>query len=194
MRWQKSNRGPGSAMPKRKDVQKAAAGAMLVAAALVLWLLLDDSGSSDENTDKASSGAPEIVSVESLRSTAAERASPIYWAGPPEGSELELTQSSPDRTYVRYLTGGAEAGDQRPFLTVGSYQLADPIVDLRSQGKQPDGVLISADDGGVVYFSKNRPESVYLAYPGENTEIEIFAPNFQQALELATSGRIVPVE
>jgi hypothetical protein len=191
MRWQKSSRGSGSTMAKRKDVRRAASGAMVIAAGLVLWLLLDDSGSG-EPAGKASSNGAEIVSVESLREAAEER--PIYWVGPPEGSELELSQPSGGRTYVRYLTGGAEAGDSRPFLTVGSYRLANAVAAVRSQGKQADGVLATAPNGGVVYFSRTNPQSVYVAYPGGSTEIEVFAPNFQQALQLVTSGRIVPVE
>jgi hypothetical protein len=192
MQWQKSSRGSGSSMPKRRNVRNAAIGSMLIAAGLVLWLLLDDSGSNEKASDTVSSSGAEIVSVESLRSAAEE--TPIYWAGPPEGSELELSQPSPDRTYVRYLTGGVEAGDPQLFLTVGSYRLADPVAALRGQGGQPDGVLVKAQDGGTVYFSKERPESVYLAYPGTETQIEVYAPDFQEALELATSGRIVPVE
>ncbi|HET8863299.1 MAG TPA: hypothetical protein VFM94_08625 [Solirubrobacterales bacterium] len=167
----------------------ALAGVIVVA--LIVWVALDSGDSS--STDSAGEGAEaEIVSVESLRS-AAEK-TPIYWVGPPDGSELELSQPSTDRTYVRYLTGGADAGDQRPFLTVGSYEFANPTAALRGKGKQADGVLATAPNGGVVYFSRKNPESVYLAYPGIDTEIEVFAPDFQQALQLVTSGRIVPVE
>ncbi len=192
MRWQRpSDEGPAAKL-KRRHALLGVGMATLVVVLLVAWLLIDDNGS--EQTQAGSSTAAEVVSVESLRSTAAEQETPLYWAGPPEGSELELSQPSFDRTYVRYLTGGAEAGDQRPFLTVGSYLLPDPVAALRAQGEQPDGVLVSAPGGGIVYFSKERPESVYLAYPDTGVEVEVYAPNFQQALQLVTSGRIVPVE
>jgi hypothetical protein len=170
-----------------------AALAMLVAAALVVWLLLDDSGSDDETAAQASSYGAEIVSVEALRGLAGEGES-IYWAGPPAGSELELSRPSGGRTYVRYLIGDAEAGDPRPFLTVGSYRIVDPVAVLRKQGSRPGGVLATAPDDGTVYFNRQNPKSVYLAYPGEDIEVEVYAPSFQQALQLATSGRIVPVE
>jgi hypothetical protein len=190
MRWRNSS---GDTQPaaqaKRRHLVLATGLAVAIAALLVVWLLLEDN---DPAEAPASTGGTEIVSVESLRSAAEE--TPIYWIGPPEGSELELSRPSADRTYVRYLTGGAEAGDPNPFLTVGSYKLADPVQALRSQGKGASGVLAKAPNGGVVYFERESPESVYLAYPGVNTEIEVFAPNFQQALRLVTSGRIVPVE
>lgn len=189
MRWQRPGGDNPPVRPKRQHLTLAACLAAVIAALLVFWVLVDDNDPAE--TPAAASGA-EIVSVESLRSAA--EATPIYWVGPPEGAELELSQPSPDRTYVRYLTGGAEAGDPRPFLTVGSYKLADPVKALRSQGKGANGVLAKAPNGGVVYFERESPESVYLAYPGVNTQIEVFAPNFQQALRLVTSGRIVPVE
>lgn len=190
MRWQRPSADTQPVKPKRQHLTLAACLAAVIAALLVVWLLVDDNDPAEAPT-AATSGA-EIISVESLRS-AAEK-TPIYWVGPPEGSELELSQPSPDRTYVRYLTGGAEAGDQSPFLTVGSYKLADPVKALRNEGNGANGVLAKAPNGGVVYFERESPESVYLAYPGVNTEIEVFAPNFQQALQLVTSGRIVPVE
>jgi hypothetical protein len=76
---------------------------------------------------------------------------------------------------------------------VGSYRITDPTAVLRSQGKQPGGVLATAPGGGTVYFNRQRPQSVYLAYPGVDVEVEVFAPDFKQALQLVTSGRIVPV-
>lgn len=170
--------------------------ALVVGAALVLlvWMLLDDNKPEDSPKPATSNGGPEIVSVEALRDIAASSATPIYWVGPPAGSRLELSRPSEERTFVRYLTGDAVVDDSRPFLTVGSYRVANATAALRREGKQADGVLAKAPEGGVVYFSRNRPESVYLAYPDEDVEIEVFAPDFQQALQLVTAGRIVPVE
>jgi hypothetical protein len=204
MRWRRPSSEPRPARPKRKDVTRAAALAMLLAAALVVWLLIDDSGSGSDGSREGdgasfstgyptSPGAAAVVSVGSLRDEVAARSTPVYWAGPPSGSKLELSQPSAERTYVRYLTGDARAGDRRPFLTVGSYRVADPTAVLRREGGKAGGVLAKAPRGGTVYFSRESPKSVYLAYPGEDVEIEVFAPNFEQALQLVTSGRIVPV-
>jgi hypothetical protein len=194
MRWQRSN---GDAQPegppKRQQVLLWAGVGMAIAAVLVIWLLIDDSDSGGSESS-ASTGA-EIVSEESLREAAAEQGTPIYWAGPPEeDAELELSQPDSERTYVRYLTEGAEAGDPEPFLTVGSYALENPTAALRRQGNETGGVLASAPNNGTVYFSRNEPESVYLAYPRIDVQVEIFAPDFEEALQLATSGQIELVE
>jgi hypothetical protein len=175
-------------MPKRRYARLGALLAAGLAVLLVAWALIDDNEGGTTTTEA------EIVSVAALRTAVASQESPVYWAGANAGSELELSRPEADRTYVRYLTEGVEAGDPRPFLTVGSYQLADPVTALRGLGEKPGGVLASAPGDGTVYFDREDPQSVYLAYPDTEVEIEVFAPDFEQALHAVTSGRVVPVE
>ncbi|HWM64874.1 MAG TPA: hypothetical protein VNP96_12910 [Solirubrobacterales bacterium] len=168
---------------------------MAIAAVLIVWLLIAGTDSDDGNDSTSASTGAEVVSEESLRETAAELEAPVYWAGPPEeDAELELSQPDSERTFVRYLTEGAEAGDPRPFLTVGSYAIENPTAALRRQGNEDGGVLAAAPGGGTVYFNRENPESVYVAYPDVDVQVEVFAPDFKEALELATSGQIEPVE
>jgi hypothetical protein len=163
----------------------------LIAIALIVWVALDSGDSNDGDTQSTKA---EMVSVAALRRAAAAQDTPIYWAGATAGTDLELSRPAPDRTYVRYLTDGAKAGDPAPFLTVGSYRFEGPAGALRRQGGEPGGVLATAPGGGVVYFDRTDPKSVYLAYPDTEVEIEVFAPEFKEALQLVTDGRIVPVE
>ena len=163
----------------------------LIAVALIVWVALD---SGDSNAGDTQNIEAEVVSVAALRRAAAAQATPIYWAGATQGADLELSRPAPDRTYVRYLPPGVEAGDKRRFLTVGSYSFENPTAALRSRSEEPGGVLATAPGGGVVYFERTDPKSVYLAYPDTEVEIEVFAPEFKEALQLVTDGRIVPVE
>lgn len=161
----------------------------VAAVLLVAWLASDDDDSSSSG-----SGEAEIVSTDALEDAVAGEEEPIYWAGEQEGTELELSRPGEGRTYVRYLTDGAEAGDPRAdFLTVGTYVHPEPVAALRRQGKEPGGVLGTAPGKAVVYFSRDQPSSVYLAYPGTGVEIEVFDPIFTRALQLVNSGQIVPV-
>jgi len=162
----------------------------LAAVLLVAWLV-----SGDDEDSEAGSGAAEIVSVEQLEDALVGKGGPVYWAGEQQGAEIELSRPEAGRTYIRYLTGDAEAGDPRAdFLTVGSYVHPDPVAALRKQGRESGGVLGTAPGKAVVYFSRNQPSSVYLAYPGVDVEIEVFDPNFTKALQLVNSGQIVPVD
>jgi len=169
--------------------------AAIVATALALTLLAGCGGSDSNSTQPTSSGAPRAVSADSLRETASEAANPIYWAGEQEETELELSQPDKDRTYVRYLTDGAEAGDKRPdFLTIGTYRQPDAVASLRRQGKRSGGTIARAPGNATVYYDRNNPQSVYLAYPDAPVEVEVFDPSFKRALRLVDSGQIVAVE
>ncbi len=162
--------------------------AAVLAVGLILWIALRDD---DGDDSPSSSSEAQIVSVETLREDAAEEP-PIYWAGEQAGTELELSRPDTDRTYVRYLTGGAEAGDPQPdFLTVGTYEDEDALAKLKRQGKEPGGVLAKAPGGATVYFNRNQPSSVYLVYPGVDAQIEVYDPDFKRALQLVNSGQIV---
>jgi hypothetical protein len=154
----------------------------------------DNSSSSSTTAESGTTTGAEIVSAEELRERAAEHQGPVYWAGEQAGAQTEYSEPEPGRTYVRYLTGGAEAGDpDTEFLTIGTYEFKDPVQALKGQAKQPNGVLASAPGGGVVFFSKTHPQSVYLAYPGEEVQIEVYDPNPKRSLGLVSSGLIVPV-
>ncbi len=168
----------------------------ILAAGLALALLAGCGGGSDsDSTQQTSAGGAEIISADSLRDTASEGTTPIYWAGEQAGAELELSQPDKSRTYVRYLTGGAEAGDRRPdFLTVSTYVQPNAAASLRRQAKRAGGKITQAPHDATVYYDQEHPSSVYLAYPGSPVEVEVFDPSFKRALQLVESGQIVAVD
>jgi len=167
-------------------------GIAVVAVVAVAVALI--AGGSDDDSSSASSEAASIVSLDELREASGSADNPIYWAGPQDGAELELSHSEGGRTYVRYLTDGARAGDpSNEFLTVGTYPFPDAAAALRKLSKEPGGILASAPGGGVVYFNRERPENVYLAFPGSSLQVEVFDPNAKRALGLVASGLIVPI-
>jgi hypothetical protein len=173
---------------------KKSAGAGLVAVVLVLVLLPGCGGSKDDPDTQASPNGAEVVSASSLRAAAAKETTPVYWVGERRGTKLELSQPSKGRTYVRYLTGDAKAGDQRAnFLTVSTYAQPNAVAVLRRQGKEPGGAVSLAPGNATVYFDRSDPQSVYLAYPGIPVEIEVYDPSFKRALQLVNSGQIVAV-
>jgi hypothetical protein len=167
-----------------------------MAIALIFALLAGCGDGSDSDPDRqASSGKAEVVSADSLRETASEGTTPIYWAGEQAGADLELSRPDKSRTYVRYLTGDAEAGDKRAdFLTVSTYVQPDAVASLRRQSKRAGGTIAQAPGNATVYYDQEHPGSVYLAYPDKRVEVEVFDPSFQRALRLVESGQIVAVD
>lgn len=168
--------------------------AAIVVLALSLALLAGCGGSDSSTSQTASSGAAEIVSADSLRETASS-AIPIYWAGEQDGTDLELSRPDGKRTYVRYLTGDAKAGDKRAdFLTVSTYAQPNAATSLRRQAKRSGGTISHAPGNATVYSDRASSQSVYLAFPGTSVEVEVFDPSFKRALRLVESGQIVAVE
>jgi len=167
----------------------------VVATGLALALLAACGGSDASSSQTTSSGATKIVSADYLRETAAGGTAPIYWAGERDGTELELSRPDKDRTYVRYLTGDAEAGDKRAdFLTVSTYAQSNAVASLRRQSRRSAGTIAHAPGNATVYFNRANPGSVYLAYPGTPIEVEVFDPSFKRALRLVESGQVIAVE
>ena len=125
---------------------------------------------------------------------AADAEGPIYWAGERPGAELEYDEAG-DRAFVRYLTGGAEAGDPRPvFLTIATYPLDDPADALRANARRTNTRLQRAPGGALVWVNPDRPQSVYLAEPDSTHQVEVYDPLPRRALSVALSGDVVPVE
>lgn len=163
--------------------------------ALIAWLLLGGGDSGGGNGGEvAANGKPQLASAAELRSLEGAVGHPVYWAGEQAGARIELTRTSDGRIYVRYLTANAPLGDPQPrFLTVGTYPISDAAAAVTSAAGRSGAKLRHVGGGGVAFIDPAHPSSVYLAYPGSNSEIEVFDPSPQRALGLVLAGSIVPV-
>lgn len=157
-------------------------------AAVVVWLVGGDDSSSTEPE-------PEVVSATQIPEFAAEKGDPVYWLGERPGARYELTESPSGRVYIRYLTGDAEAGDERAdFMTVATYPGDNGIAELRRAAREQEGAELGrTDDGAVLLVDPASPNNAHLAYPGPNLQIEVYSPVPGQALRLASRGAVQPV-
>ncbi len=119
---------------------------------------------------------------------------PVYWAGARPGKKYELTITPDQNIFIRYLDPGVPIGSKDvSSLTVGTYPVQDAVAALQHEADKPGARTASAPGGGFVLTSADAPQSVYLAYPDSNYQIEVYDPDPQRALSLATSGAIVPI-
>jgi hypothetical protein len=175
-------------MSRRRIIRIGFWVALAVVVVVVIVAIADGGGSSSDTT------SAKIVTLEELRDEASSEGKPIYWAGAQPGTELELSRPDQEKTYVRYLTGGAEAGTKdTAFLTVGTYDFPGAAAALKELSKEPGGVGAATAGGGIIYFDRASPQNVYLAYPGVDIEVEVYEPDAKRALGLVASGQIVPV-
>jgi len=137
--------------------------------------------------------APVLVSAAQLKAFARTLGHPLYWAGPRAGDVLELRTTTDGRAYVRYLPSGTKAGAAVSALTIGTYPVANAFAVTQGIAKSGNSVQVPVTGGGIAFYSKSAPTSVYLAFPSSSVQIEVFDPSPAQAKQIVTAGAVVPV-
>lgn len=118
----------------------------------------------------------------------------VYWAGEPNQATLEMIRATDDRVSLRYLDRGIPIGsDDAAFLTVTTYPLKHAFDLLENAAREPGAVVDEAPGGGIIVTSEDASSSVYMAFPGEALQVEIYDPDPGRALRLASLGRVEPV-
>jgi hypothetical protein len=197
--WKKRLRslGPeGGFKTESERVRVSAIVAVALAVGFLVWLLLikgDGNDSSPNPQPATSSKQVSLVSESELLGALRGVGYPVYWAGPRLGVGYEVTRLPEGRTYVRYLPEGEAVESKNPFLTVGSYEQANALDEIRKLGQTPGAVLVEIAGGGSAYAEGLDATSAYMAFPGVDTQIEVYDPQGGRALKLIRSGAIVPV-
>jgi hypothetical protein len=157
-------------------------------AAVAVWVLRDDDSSPAVDE-------PTAMSASEISDFAAEQDAPVYWLGERSNADYELTDSGSGRIYIRYLTDGADAGDERAkFITVATYPSKDGVAALQKAAREENGAKLGkTDDGAVLLIDPASPNNAHLAYRGANLQIEIYSPVPGEALRLAARGDVEPV-
>jgi dolichyl-phosphate-mannose-protein mannosyltransferase len=134
---------------------------------------------------------PAAASLGDLRKAALQVGHPVMWAGKIPHRRVELTVEPDGSVYVRYLQPGRPAADATKALTVGTYPLQDAYAATRSTARDPNSVRIPIV-GGIAFYNKLLPTSVYLAYPGSDVQVQVSSPTPGEARRLVASGAIRP--
>ena len=171
--------------------------AVAIAIAFVVWLVVrggDSNTAAKPGTSTGQASGPEATSADKLRALSVELGHPLYWAGPLPDRTYELTRTSDNRVFIRYLPKGVPVGiRQAAFTIVGTYPVANAYKVLQGLAKKPGETTFSAPVGGFAVYSTAQPTNVYLAYPGSNVQIEVYDPSPVRARKLITSGQVTPV-
>jgi hypothetical protein len=167
---------------------------VVIVVAGLIWLLFIKK---DDNS--STSSAPPVhktvakYSAAELPGAVSSAENPVYWLGPKPGDEYELTLISDGRAYIRYLPRGVPAESGETYLTVGSYAFQDPTAELKKLGQNPGSHTFTVPGGGLGMATESASQHVYVAYPDENVEIEVFDPHTGSAEQAAKSGELTPI-
>lgn len=184
---------------KRKILMGAGIGALVIVAGADGWLLRgsDNAGATTDPGAAATApagpqvGVPVVVTPGELKAFAA-RHYPLYWAGRRPNTKIELTRTTKDITYVRYLPDRARAGAPGDYLTVGTYQGVDGYTPL-SAATTSTAQVTHARSGAVIVAYDARPLSTYFSFENAGFQVEVHSPERGQSERLTDDGSIRPV-
>jgi hypothetical protein len=195
--------GEASTRSRRPRVRLGAVLALAIGAGLVAWAIVDHRGSGSSSplgataaagTTAAASArpiAPVGLSAKGLRTLTASINQPIYWAGPKPGYLYELTRTSTGKIFVRYLPAGAKVGSKKAiYLIVATYPFRNALQALKNLTGSSQ---LTIPGGGIAIVDRTHPQSVHLAYPGVDNQVEVYDPSPAQSLRIARSGKVRPV-
>jgi hypothetical protein len=171
----------------RHDLGAIAGFGLVLAAAVAGATMLVVDRSAD--TPAPDSGDAVAVSAAELASFAGSHASTVYWAGPLPARTLELTRTDAG-TFVRYLPAGTAVGGSSRALTIATYPHRDAYETVAGRAKAAGMSSSPTRNGGLAVWSKAQPTSIYVAYRGVPSLIEVYAPEAQEARALALSGQL----
>lgn len=182
--------------PSVKQVRIGVAALLAIAGLVIAIVALASGGSSDSGGSQSQSNAVALSEPE-LLARVSGLGEPAFWVGPRAGTEsYELTTTPEGRVYVRYLTGGAEAGDPRPdFLTVGTYPVDEAKRALKDAAESGTGEKTLSQHKGFEVLSGSGANNAYVVFDNQpRSQIEVFSPEPGEAAELAASGALKPIE
>ena len=174
---------------------------VVAVAAGAAYFLLRGSGdnsptSSTAQTTTSSTGTrPVAVSASGLATLAAHTSYPIYWAGPRSSKLYEITQAPNGDISLRYLPKGAGAGYTGVVLSVGTYPFRDAYDSAKKTLETSnDNVAVPVGGDALAFRSKQSRTNVYVVFPDEDVQIEVFSPTPGQAQRIVEAGQIVAVK
>jgi hypothetical protein len=177
-------------------VRLAALGVVGAAAAVAIALVVGrGAGRSLAGTTQVAvtSVGPIALSASELKARAATLDQAVYWIGPVVGYRYELTRTTANSVFVRYLPPGVTAGaNQGEYLVIATY----PSVGALGAVKAADGghpLTVAGGKGGIAAVERGKPTNVRVAFPHVDSQIEVYAPSADEARAVATSARLTPV-
>lgn len=124
-----------------------------------------------------------------LRSVVKQIGQKVYWSGPMRGAKYTINAQNFNSIYVRYLKDGKGISDQTPkYRVIATYKEANAYNSTLSAGNQADGISFTNNNGSVVYYNKQVPTNVYVAFKQLPYQIEVFDPDAKTALAIAKSN------
>jgi len=180
--------------PKKSMKQSTKTALLMVAAFLVGSVLTYTVTTNSEPAVKVSTSTFAEISSGKVSLTEKELVSAVqqlgvdvYWAGPVEGAKYTLSAPAEGQVFVRYLPNGEGLTDTKAnYVVIATYAASDAFTSTQAAGNQTNGVTFISTQGAAIFYSKDAPTNVYVAYPNIDIQVEVFSPIAQTALDIAS--------
>jgi len=149
----------------------------------------------DQTSFQAKISGGVVLTESDLKSAVKALGHTVFWAGPMKGAKYTLNASDLNQIYVRYLPNGKGVSDAKPdYRVIATYKLANAYAATVAAGNTSNGVTFSSTDGAIIYYNKVSPNNIYIAYKSSDFQIEVYDPDQNTAVQLATTNHtIVPI-
>jgi hypothetical protein len=190
------DRKPTAGTLRQPRIRLGAVIALAVAAGIIAWVVVgrgNDSTTTTGPTGAAGSktSGPIAYSPRGLRILSAKLNQPIYWMGTKTGYTYEVTRTSDGKVYIRYLPPGVKVGAKgSSYLIVATYPYRRAFQALKAV---QDGKGHPIRGGGLAVVQQGYSQSVHVAYPRVNYQVEVYDPSPKTSLSVALSGSVRPV-
>jgi hypothetical protein len=180
-----------------KYVRVGALGIVAVAAAVTIALVVGKRADSPPATTTTQGTVtpvgPMALTASALKALPGNLNQVIYWVGPVAGHNYELTRTTANDVFVRYLPTGVKVGThQGEYLVVATYPDNGALAALKASNDGPP-LAVAGAKGAVARVERGKPTNVHVAFPHVDYQLEIYSPSAKKALRLATSGALTPV-
>jgi hypothetical protein len=162
---------------------------------LLGFLVFGGHGGSSTQTTKINASA---ATPERIAALAASAGHPVFWLGTKTGMTYELSRQPNGSVFVRYLPQGATVGSTRPYLTVATYPFTGAFGAVKEIAGQSTSRVVHLPGGALAVIAAHHPDSVHVAYPGLDYQVEVYDPapgralGFVRAHELVAFGSLKP--
>ena len=133
-----------------------------------------------------------LLSLASLRDYAHRVKHTVYWVGPMKNAEYEVTYTPGGNFTVRYLAAQSKVGAKNYIVLVST----DPVwggYDLLKQLTVESGMHAVHAPKAVAVTSDAYPQSIRVAFPKKDFQIEVISPSAARVKQLVTTGSVEPI-
>jgi hypothetical protein len=138
----------------------------------------------------ATPAQPTAMSAAGLRSLATKVGHQVYWAGPRRGYTYEVRQGTGGQVYIRYLPPGTQAGSSQPYLTIATYPFPGAYAATKGLTQQDNEEAVKVPRGGIGVVNTGDRNSVHVAYPNSDVQVEVYDPSPAAARQIVSSGNV----